>query len=66
MSDLDLLAYLATKYDAEVKRSKGHQMEITEQREVTALFDRMHERSGSARRSMSFHSILEIKGGSAT
>ena len=36
VSDIDLVAYLAITYDAEIKKSESYQMEMFEQRDVSS------------------------------
>lgn len=45
VSDLDLVAYLSVKYDAEVKKSESYRMELFEHRDVSTKLEEMYERS---------------------
>ena len=45
--DIDLVAYLAIKYDAEIKKSESYQMEMYELRDVSSKLEEMYQKSVS-------------------
>ena len=47
VSDIDLVSYLAIKYDAEMKKSESYQMEMFEQRDVSTKLEEMYQKSVS-------------------
>ena len=47
VSDIDLVAYLAIKYDAEIKKSESYQMEMFEQRDVSSKLQETYRKSVS-------------------
>ena len=44
VSDSDLVAYLAVKYDAEMKKSESYRIEMVEHRDVSAKLEAMYIR----------------------
>ena len=47
MSDLDLVAYLSIKYDAEIKKSESYRVELFEHRDVSSKLEEMYKQSVS-------------------